>query len=246
MKKIKLFCLPYAGGSASVYNIWKDLLNRCIHLQPVELAGKGRRITEPLYESAEAAADDVIKIIKSELMDAPYVFYGHSLGALIGYIAAQKLREMRYPGPAHMFFSGRGAIHIRRDDKEPYHTLPEDEFRTKIIGLGGTPPNFFDIPELMEILIPILKRDFKISWEYSHPPEIKPLNCDITVLTGKEEDLTQEQLDGWKLHTKHNCFFHSFEGGHFFLNQPGARETIMTIINETLGDVARRRIPRTA
>jgi len=229
-----------------VYNKWKDDLNRFIHLCPVELAGRGRRIAESLYESTEEAADDIIKKIKYELRDAPYAFYGHSLGALIAYIAAQKLRDMKYPGPAHMFFSGRGAPHIRRDDKEPYHTLPENEFREKVMDLGGTPPDFFDIPELLEILLPILKRDFKISWDYVHPSGTKPLDCDITVLTGKEEDLNPDQIDEWKLHTKYQCSFHSFEGGHFFLNDPANREAITAILNGTLEDVARRRVLRTA
>lgn len=246
MRKIRLFCIPYAGGSASVFNKWKEDLNRFIHICPIELAGRGRRITEPQYESAEKAADDIIAKIKFELRDAPYAFYGHSLGALLSFIITQKLRDMKYPEPAHIFFSGRGAPHIRREDKEPYHLLPPDEFRARIVDLGGTPPDFFDIPELMEILLPILKNDFKISWEYSHPTEIKPLDCDITVLTGKDEDLNPDQVDEWKLHTKYNCSFHAMEGGHFFLNEPENRKKIMTIINDTLNEVTRRRIPRTA
>jgi medium-chain acyl-[acyl-carrier-protein] hydrolase len=246
MKKIRLFCIPYAGGSAVVYSKWKDDLDKCVHLHPVELAGKGRRIADPLYESAQEAAEDVIKIIKPELKNTPYAFYGHSLGALIAYLAAQTLREMRYPGPSHIFFSGRGAPHIRRDDKPVYHTLPENEFREKIIELGGTPPDFFKIPALMEILLPTLRRDFKISWNYFHSPETKPLDCDITVLTGKEEDLKPEQIDEWKLHTNCNCTFHSFEGGHFFLNAPTCKEKLMGIINDTLVPIAMRRIVATA
>lgn len=246
MKKIRLFCLPYAGGSSMVYGKWKDDLDKCIHLRPLELAGRGKRINEPYYQSEEEAAEDVLRMIRFELADLPYAFYGHSMGALIAYLTAQKIRKMRYPGPVHMFFSGRGAPHIFRDDKPLYHTLPEDEFREKVMKLGGTPPEFFEIPELLEILLPLLRADFKLSGTYRHTGEITPLDCAITVLTGKEEDLKPEQIDEWKYHTRYHCAFHSFEGGHFFLNNPLEKEKIMTIINDTLLNLARTRVPRSA
>jgi surfactin synthase thioesterase subunit len=129
MKKIRLFCLPYAGGSSMVYSKWKDDLDRCIHLRPLELAGRGKRISEPYYQSAEEAAEDVLQMIRFELADLPYAFYGHSMGALFAYLTTQKIRKMRYPGPVHIFFSGRVAPHIFRDDKPLYYTLPEDECR---------------------------------------------------------------------------------------------------------------------
>ncbi|MCP5103231.1 MAG: thioesterase [bacterium] len=246
MKKIRLFCFPYAGGSAAVYSKWKDGLDRCIHLRPVEMAGRGRRIGDSLYKTVQDAVDDIIKMIRFELTDAPYAFYGHSLGALTAYLTAQKIKEKRYPGPAHIFFSGRGAPHIRREDKEPYHTLPEDEFREKIMDLGGTPPEFFQLPELLEILLPLLRNDFKLSWDYRHTGEIKPLDCDIDVLTGKDEDLTLDQIHGWRHHTRRTCTFRSFDGGHFFLNNSEQKEKILNLLNTLLLDLAARRIPISA
>jgi len=242
MKKIRLFCLPYAGGSAMVYSKWKDDLDKSILLHPLELAGRGKRINESNYNTAEEAAEDVLAMIRFQLADLPYAFYGHSLGALIAYLASQKIRDLKYPGPAHIFFSGRGAPHIHRDDKPLYYSLPEDEFREKIMDLGGTPPEFFAIPELLEILLPLLRGDFRISGVYRHRGEIKPLDCDITVLTGKEEDLKPQQIEEWKLHSKKQCTFHSFEGGHFFLNNAVEKEKIIHIINDTMGKVARTRI----
>jgi surfactin synthase thioesterase subunit len=114
------------------------------------------------------------------------------------------------------------------------------------MALGGTPPEFFEIPELSDILLPLLRADFRLSGTYRHTGEIAPLDCDITVLTGKEEDLKPGQIEEWKCHTKYHCAFHSFEGGHFFLDNPTEKEKIMTIINDTLLNLARTRIPRSA
>lgn len=238
MKKIRLFCFPYAGGSAMVYNPWQNNLDKSIRLHPVELAGRGRRITDPFYNTIEEAADDVIQHIKYHLGDLPYAFFGHSMGALIAYYAAQKIREKRFPGPAHIFFSGRGAPHIRRDDKEPYHTLPHDEFRDKVLKLGGTPRELFEHPELMEILLPLLRNDFKLAWSYKHNHYFEPLDCDISVMVGKDEDLKPEQVEEWDRHTKARCLQYTFEGGHFFINDPTEKEKVLTIINNTLVELA--------
>ncbi len=74
MKKIRLFCLPYAGGSAMVFSKWKDGLDKSILLQPLELAGRGKRINESNYNTAEEAAVDVLAMIRFQLADLPFAF----------------------------------------------------------------------------------------------------------------------------------------------------------------------------
>lgn len=251
MRRIKLFCFPYAGGSAMVYSNWKDYLDRSILVYPVELAGRGRRIPEPFYNSMDEAADDVIRMIKYDLADAPYAFFGHSMGTGIAYHVAQKLRTKVYPQPIHLFFSGRGAPHILRKDKPPYHTLPEDEFREKVMDLGGTPEEFFQQPELLEILLPLLRADFKISWFFTkyyseNFDVIKPLDCNFTVFIGKEDDVKPEQIEGWKAHSSQTCTIHTFDGGHFFLNHDKEKKKMLKMVNDTLLKTASRRIPISA
>lgn len=241
MKKIRLFCLPYAGGSSLVFSKWKNGLHPSIQLRPVELAGRGRRMSEAYYNNMDEAVADALRIIKFELADVPYAIYGHSLGAMTAYQLAQVLREKQYPQPVHIFFSGRGAPHIRRNGKKPTHTLPPDEFKQKVMELGGTPKEFFEHPELQDILLPLLRADFRVSWSYNHPEEIQPLDYDITVMTGTEEDLQPEHVDEWSKHTRRKCTRHVFDGGHFFLNDPDQQNKILDIINDTLVDLARPR-----
>ena len=251
MRRVKLFCFPYAGGSSVVYSNWKDELDRSVYVIPVELAGRGRRIVEPFYNSMDEAAEDVIRMIKYDLSDAPYAFFGHSLGAGVAYHVAQKLRAKMYPQPMHIFFSGRGAPHILRKDKPPYHTLPEDEFREKVIGLGGTPEEFFQHPELLEILLPLLRADFRISWDFNksysdQADKIKPLKCNTSVFVGEEDDLIPEQIEGWKKHSSGQCSIHTFSGGHFFLNHPKEKKEMLELMNLILMEIARRQIPMSA
>ncbi|MCK4766729.1 MAG: thioesterase [Candidatus Aminicenantes bacterium] len=230
--KFRLFCLPYAGGSASIYNKWKPYLTDDIELFAVELAGRGKRVYHPLYNSIDEAAADVYRIISAELNGSPFGLFGHSLGSLIAFELAHRLKETEHQ-PACVFFSGRGAPHVPRgEDKELYHTLPDNEFREKILELGGTPKEFFDHPELLEVFLPMLKNDFRIAETYESSEEVEPLDYNINVLVGKEEDTTAEQIHGWKEHTNKVCSIHYVPGGHFFFNEE--TENAAAIINRTV------------
>lgn len=221
MSIVKLFCFPYAGGSAMIFNKWKSYLNiNCgIELIPVELAGRGRRIQEPLYTDLNDAVEDLYQIINIESLTGPYAFFGHSLGGLLAYELAQKIKKLDIPQPLHLFFSGRGAPNIARNEDKKYHLMDNDEFRLKVIELGGTPPEFFDHPELVEIFLPLLRNDFKLA-ETNMECEIAPFDIDITVFIGKEDhEITAEQTNSWKLHSKGTCTLHYFDGDHFFLHK---------------------------
>ncbi|MCU0287008.1 MAG: thioesterase domain-containing protein, partial [Acidobacteria bacterium] len=129
MKKFKLFCLPYAGGSAAIYNKWRPYLDKRIELVPLDLAGRGRRIYDPLYDSIAEAVEDIYNMIEKQLEDVPYSFFGHSMGGIMVYELAQKIRNLQRPQPIHIFIAGRGAPDIPGEDEKIFHKLPEDQFK---------------------------------------------------------------------------------------------------------------------
>ncbi len=234
MRKIKLFCFPYAGGSATVYTKWKDYLRPEIELRPIELAGRGKRIQDDLYKDLQNAVDEIFQTIRSEIQDSQYILFGHSMGSMISYELTRKIRENNLPSPMHVFFSGNRAPHTPRTNEKKYHLMDDEEFKSEVIELGGTPPEFFEYPELLEIILPMLKNDFRIAETYVHQGEVKPLKHDITVLLGKEDELTPEQCHGWQCHTNQVCSMHYFEGGHFFLHDETKR------ITDLINDVSKK------
>ena len=217
---MKLFCFPYAGGSAAIFNQWKKYTGHNVEIRAIELAGRGKRIHEAHYNDFNEVIEDVFSLIVDEVKNGnDYVFFGHSMGAKIAYELTQEILVRGLPGPEHIFFSGRGAPYVLGDDEKEYHKLPDEEFKEEVLKLGGTPKEFFEHPELLEVFLPLLKSDFKMAARELNGEEISPLPCDITVLLGKDEELTPEQIDSWKNYTSGDCTIHYFNGGHFFINE---------------------------
>jgi medium-chain acyl-[acyl-carrier-protein] hydrolase len=232
MTRTKLFCFPYAGGSATVYNRWRTSIDaNHIELIPVELAGRGTRINEGLYENLEQAIGDLFNIVSRQIHDEPYAFFGHSMGAMLCYELTHRLIKKGYPLPKHLFISGRGAPHIERINNIKYHLLEGEEFKQEVVKLGGTPKEFFEQEELVRLFLPMLKNDFRLA-ELSATTEILPLDIAITALFGKNDDLSDDQCAGWRLHTHKLCVLYYFNGGHFFIHDEVKKVT--SILNNTL------------
>lgn len=214
-----------------VYSKWKQYVDHQIELRAVELAGRGKRIMEPMYKDVNELTDDVFGSIKEEISTAPYALFGHSMGSLIAYSLAQRIRKERMPPPVHIFFSGGNAPHIKKPNEKKYHLLSDEAFKTEVVKLGGTPPGLFDHPELLHFFLPLLKNDFKIAETGLAGDEMAPLDCNITIFLGKEDELTAGHGEGWRTHTNQTCCIHEFEGGHFFLLDE--TEQIVRIINNS-------------
>jgi len=227
MSIIKLFCFPYAGGSASIFNKWKSYLNiySGVELIPVELAGRGTRISEPLYAGLQEAVDDLYQIVSAKIGNTPYALFGYSLGGLLAYELAQKIKSVKnIRQPLHLFFSSMSAPYT--GPNKNYHLMDNDEFKLRVIELGGTPPEFFDHPELVDFFLPMLRNDFRLSETNLSEQKTDPFQCDISIFLGKEDhEIYAEQINNWKIYTNGICAFHYFNGGHFFLHDEGAAIT---------------------
>lgn len=226
-----LFCLPYAGGSESIYYKWKNHLHTSIQVVPIELKGRGKRFNEFFYESLEEAVDDIFENIKEKIVDDDFAIYGHSMGSLLAYELYYKIYNENGKMPKHMFFSGYKAPSILRKEKQIY-LLPDEEFIKEVIELGGTTQEVAENDELLKLFTPILRSDFKMLEKYLYKEKEDKIQCDISILNGKEDDITLEELLEWKNHGDKGFKVYNFEGNHFFINTN--IENITRIINTTL------------
>jgi medium-chain acyl-[acyl-carrier-protein] hydrolase len=230
--KLKLVCLPYAGGSSTIYSNWKNYLHPRIELNPIELAGRGKRFSEPFYHNFSDAVDDVYRLIKDDIDYSPYAFFGHSMGSILAFELANKIRGLKHQEPIHLFLSGRYPPHLRKE-REILHKLPDNEFGEEILKKGGTPKEFFSNVELVSVLLPVIKADYRILETYEYFPNNFKFEYDISVFGGQSDiDIPLSDLNEWRLYTNKECKIYEFRGGHFFIHEE--KENIVKIINHTL------------
>lgn len=232
MPKVRLFCFPYAGGSTQMYHSWTNRLHPKIELIPVELSGRGLRFNEPLYKDFDELINDVFRQIRYDIHEMPYAFFGHSLGALIAFELLYKIRADHLPYPVHVFYSGKSAPNAEHHETTSFHLLEPEAFKKKIMEMGGTPVAVFENSELETLFMPILKNDFKMAETYTFKKGRKLYDGEITVLVGKDDDLTATQCHEWSNCTSGMCKIIYLNGGHFFINDQ--TEAVLNIVNSTI------------
>lgn len=233
MEKVKLFCFPYAGGTAGVYSKWKNYGNNNVEIIPVELAGHGKKICKPLNNTIEDEVNQIFNEVVNQIKNCPYALFGHSMGTLIIYELVNKIDSYNLPPPIHSFMSGKLPPHITA--KEVYYTLPDNEFKKKIINLGGTPKIVAENEELFDIYLPILKSDYKMVEQYKYKPNPGKWPFDISVFFGSNDNLTDYgNIREWSLYTEKVCNYYEFDGNHFFIHEH--EEEIVNMIFQILNN----------
>jgi medium-chain acyl-[acyl-carrier-protein] hydrolase len=215
--RIRLFCFPYAGGSAAVYRGWSDRLPAEIEVLPVELPGRASRFREEPFRRLDELVAKTAEALQPRF-DRPFAFFGHSMGALIAFELARHLRREGMEEPRWLLLSARRAPHLSQEE-EPYYDLPEAEFVDKLRELNGTPEEVLQHPELMQMMIPLLRADFQVNETYDFAPE-EPLACPISALGGVgDPEVSRDHLEAWKEHTSGPFSVRMFEGDHFYIDQ---------------------------
>src|SRR5215472_12234850 len=163
-----LYCFPHSGGSASFFQDWVTLLPPRVELRAVQLPGRENRFNEePMTRIAAAVEGMAGEIGQAER--APFVFLGHSMGALLAYELSRWLRDRGRPGPRRLFVSACRAPHLP-DLEPPISAAPTPEFVAELRRLNGMPAEVVEDEELMELLLPMLRADCEMSETYSYRP----------------------------------------------------------------------------
>ncbi|MBV9927177.1 MAG: thioesterase [Acidobacteria bacterium] len=231
---LRLFCFPYAGGSAQIYRQWPASLPAAVEVCPVQLPGRGNRLLEPPFTTmAEVVA--YLSDAVGPFLDKPFAFFGHSMGAVISFELARSLRRARGVEPRHLFVSGRRAPQLPRT-RPPIHQLPAPELIEELRRLNGTPREVLANAELMQLMLPVIRADFAVvsSFRYTAEP---PLGCPITALGGlQDEDVPREHLEAWREQTSAACTVRMFAGDHFFLQS--AEPLLLRVLARDLQQLA--------
>ncbi len=233
--RLRLFCLPYAGGAASAYRTWEDGLPADVEVSPVQLPGRGARFREPscrhLGDLVPALADGV-----APLLDRPFALFGHSMGAVVAFELVRELRRRGAPAPVLLAVSGRQAPR-RPEPEPPFSHLPDAEFLEELRRrYDGIPPEVLAERELLQLLLPTLRADVEALEGYVYAVDA-PLACPISCFGGEDDRVTVADLEAWCDETSAPVNVRRFRGGHFFVE---------TARGEVLGALAQDLAPWSA
>jgi surfactin synthase thioesterase subunit len=226
---MRLFCLPYSGGSAMFYARWRRLLPSWIEVQPVEWPGRGARMDEPLATDPQKLAGQLAAELHAQL-DGPYALFGHSLGALVAFELAHSLIDRGAPSPLVLFASGAEAPTVR-DGSKWRLPLSDDALLKELRSLRGTPDEALSNPEIMRTALPVLRADFLMCGAYAYRQR-RPLPCPIHVLGGADDETSRDSLEAWKRETSAGFGLDIVPGHHFFIHTRQAE--VMGLISAVL------------
>ncbi|RUR71208.1 alpha/beta fold hydrolase [Variovorax guangxiensis] len=218
---LSLLCLPCAGASATMYLRWRRRLPHWIEVVPMELPGRGSRLGEDFVEDFES----LVSLLCAEhdaALRGNFALFGHSMGALLAWGVAQRLRADGRPLPRALLVSGSAAPSQRDPDR--FVDMNDD---AALVGdlrrQGGTPEELFDSPELLRMTLDTLAADYRVCESFAHAGNA-PLPLPLHAFSGRQDDIEPWRMEAWSAETSRAGFtLDWFDGGHFFIRQQEAR-----------------------
>lgn len=212
---LRLFCFSYAGGGTTVFRGWSEQLPEQVEVCAIQLPGRESRATEPPYRRLVTLVADLHTAI-TPLLDRPFAFFGHSMGALIAFELARQLRRAGTPQPERLFLAAFRAPQLPNPNIRIYH-LPDEVLKT-VLAKEGTPQSVLDNAEIMRALLPTLRADFELcdTYEYHHEA---PLQAPMSVFGGQQDvRVGRTDLENWKVQAGNDFRITMLPGPHFFIH----------------------------
>ncbi len=229
---LRLFCFPYAGGSASAFRSWSSYLPASIEVCAIQPPGRGNLWKEPPYTRLDELVRTLVEVLPPYL-DLPFAFFGYSVGALVSFELARQLAKQYALHPVHLFVASCRAPQLVRSDVS-IHDLPGDAFLEGLRHFKGISEHILQDAATMDFLLPTLRADFALyeTYRYVRNPT---LDCPLSVYGGLQDaQVSRSDLKPWQDVANGRFALQMFPGDHFFLRS--ARDPLLqAMTNDLLG-----------
>lgn len=215
----RLFCFPYAGGSAVNFKTWHRHMPAKVEVLALTIPGRKSLYHTPPFTEMSPLVDSVVEAILPHL-DLPFSFFGHSMGALVSFEVAQRLRQIdKNYVPEHLFVGGCWAPQFNDAlAKEDDPDMSDEGLLEALRVMGGTPEILFEEETLLKLFLPALRADFQLGNDYIYQQQ-PPLDCPITAFGGLDDPFVNRgNIDAWREQTAAKFKMHMLQGNHFFMH----------------------------
>lgn len=228
---IRLFCLPYAGGSPEAFRPWSAGIGRGVELLALRLPGHGPRIREAPYRDWKTLVDDAYEVLAPWLSE-PHAFYGHSFGARLAYELARRAGAETPCRTRHLFVGGSRSPDVPQ--ARPYlHELSDTRFRAALREMGGSPAEILDHAKMMHLLLPAIREEIRLA-ELWGDRDAAVVDVPITAMYGRDDAIDDDtSMKGWRAYTQRRFELVKIPAGHFFLHTH--QRQVLAVINTRLG-----------
>jgi surfactin synthase thioesterase subunit len=209
--RLRLFCFPPAGAGAAFYRTWSSA---AFSIHPILLPGRESRLREDPRADLPRLVDDLAEAISGHL-DRPYAFFGHSMGALLAYETARRLQSGF--APAALVLSGRRGPSTPAL-QPPIADRDDDRFIDAVAALGGIPAEILDQSDMIRMIRPSLRADFRLNERYRPLPGPR-LAGPVALYAGRDDpEAPPRAVLSWGEETDRDHHLRVFNGGHFYFS----------------------------
>jgi surfactin synthase thioesterase subunit len=213
---IRLLCLPFAGGGAGFFKVWRRIDASVVDFVGVQLPGRENLIRQPAATTVGEAVSAVLPAIEEQLaIPGPVSLFGHSSGAVVAFEVARRL-DVLAPGRVdRLFASGSTAPWVGRPGRAS--GLPDDEFIAAVQDFAGATHPALAEPRLRGLVLPPLRADVRMHEEYRVPVSTST-DVDITAVRGADDALISvAHAKEWARATRGSFDYVELPGEHMYL-----------------------------
>ncbi|WP_435593648.1 thioesterase II family protein [Nocardia sp. bgisy118] len=230
----RLICFPHAGGAASYYIPMAKALESVVDVTAIQYPGRQDRRSECPVGDIGTLADRIVEVLDAIQDESPVAFFGHSMGAVVAFEVARRLEHLRANTPVVLFASGRRAPGIQR--QEAVHKYGNDGLVAEIRALGGTNSSMFDDDELIRMILPAVRADYRAIESYVCAPEAV-IACPIVAVRGIDDPrVSLSDAQAWGNHTTSKFGLHTMPGNHFYIN--GQLDGLTALVRSELDELS--------
>lgn len=218
MGKLQLFCIPYAGGTAELFDEFCSFLPKDILVEKIEYSGHGNRVKEPFYNTFDEMVAEVAGQINSRIIDdMDIALFGYSMGSIVAYeILANELLAKK---PSAVMLASHESPDHEWESKE-YFMSDDETFFKLIQDMGGferCTPDMLKNKFFRKLYFDPVRADYNLIGNYRMS---KRVELDIpATFCYSPNDIPDENTKAWKPFLGSKGRIIAMGDSHFFIRQ---------------------------